>query len=40
MEGHDSVIIAYDALLAAGDNWEELITRGALHGNVELCLIL
>jgi len=30
--GHDCVIIAYDALLGAGDSWEELITRAALHG--------
>mgnify|MGYP001145889134 CR=1 FL=1 len=30
--GDDSVIIAYDALLGAGDNWEELMLRGALHG--------
>lgn len=30
--GHDSVIIAYDALLAAGDNWEEMLKRSALHG--------
>jgi len=30
--GHDSVIIAYDALLGAGDSWEEVILRGALHG--------
>ncbi len=30
--GHDAVIIAYDALLSAGDSWEELILRSALHG--------
>jgi len=30
--GHDSVIIAYDALLGAGENWEEMLKRGALHG--------
>lgn len=30
--GDDSVIIAYDALLGAGNNWEELMLRGALHG--------
>jgi len=30
--GHDSVIIAYDALLAAKDSWEDLILRAALHG--------
>ena len=29
--GDDSVIIAYDALLGAGDNWEELMLRGALQ---------
>ena len=32
--GHDSVIIAYDALVGAvvHDSWEELILRGAIHG--------
>lgn len=30
--GHDSVIIAYDALLGAGDSWHELVYRGILHG--------
>jgi ADP-ribosylarginine hydrolase len=30
--GHDAPMIAYDALLAAGDNWEELCKRGMLHG--------
>jgi ADP-ribosylarginine hydrolase len=25
-------MIAYDALLAAGDNWEELCKHGMLHG--------
>ncbi|KAK5579364.1 hypothetical protein RB653_009046 [Dictyostelium firmibasis] len=30
--GHDSCIIAYDALLGAGDNWEEMIKRSVLHG--------
>jgi len=30
--GHDSVIIAYDTLLAAKDSWEDLIVRSALHG--------
>jgi ADP-ribosylarginine hydrolase len=29
--GDDSVIIAYDALLGAGDNWEECMFRGAFH---------
>lgn len=29
--GHDSVIIAYDALLGAGDSWEEMIKRAILH---------
>lgn len=29
--GDDSVIIAYDALLGAGDDWENLMERGALH---------
>jgi ADP-ribosylarginine hydrolase len=26
------VIIAYDALLGAGDSWHELVYRGILHG--------
>jgi ADP-ribosylarginine hydrolase len=30
--GHDSVIIAYDALLGCEGNWFELLKRGALHG--------
>jgi ADP-ribosylarginine hydrolase len=30
--GHDSVIIAYDALLGSGDDWIEFLKRGALHG--------
>jgi len=30
--GHDSVIIAYDALLGSKDSWEELALRGILHG--------
>jgi len=29
--GHDSVIIAYDALLYARDNWEKLCLHGMLH---------
>jgi ADP-ribosylarginine hydrolase len=29
--GDDSVIIAYDAILGANGNWEELMLRGALH---------
>jgi len=29
---HDSVIIAYDALLGANGNWIEFLKRGALHG--------
>jgi len=30
--GHDSVLIAYDALLGAVGNWNELVLRGVLHG--------
>ncbi|KAM9970279.1 hypothetical protein ACTFIR_002129 [Dictyostelium discoideum] len=30
--GHDSCIIAYDALLGSADNWEEMIKRSVLHG--------
>jgi len=30
--GHDAPMIAYDALLGAGDNWDELLLRGMLHG--------
>ena len=29
--GDDSVIIAYDALIDAGDNWEKLVYYGMLH---------
>jgi ADP-ribosylarginine hydrolase len=29
--GHDSVIIAYDALLSAGSSWNELLLKAALH---------
>ena len=29
--GDDSVIIAYDSLLDAGDNWEKLVYYGMLH---------
>ncbi|XP_032228896.1 ADP-ribosylhydrolase ARH1 isoform X2 [Nematostella vectensis] len=30
--GHDAPMIAYDALLGAGDSWEELCHRGMFHG--------
>lgn len=30
--GHDAPLIAYDALLFAPDNWEEVCLRGILHG--------
>lgn len=30
--GHDAPMIAYDALLAAGNNWEKLCKHGMLHG--------
>ncbi len=30
--GHDSVLIAYDAVLGAGGCWEELVARAVLHG--------
>ena len=30
--GHDAPMIAYDALLAAGGNWEKLCHHGMLHG--------
>jgi len=30
--GHDSVIIAYDAVLGAGSSWNELCLRAVLHG--------
>eukprot|EP00479_Gromia_sphaerica_P010471 TRINITY_DN4820_c0_g1_i2.p1 TRINITY_DN4820_c0_g1~~TRINITY_DN4820_c0_g1_i2.p1 ORF type:complete len:150 (-),score=21.82 TRINITY_DN4820_c0_g1_i2:211-660(-) len=30
--GHDSVIIAYDALLGCDGDWNELCKRGVLHG--------
>ncbi|KAL8176864.1 UNVERIFIED_CONTAM: hypothetical protein K2H54_039549 [Gekko kuhli] len=30
--GHDAPMIAYDALLSAGDSWEELCSRAMFHG--------
>lgn len=30
--GHDAPLIAYDALLAAGNSWDELCMRAVLHG--------
>jgi len=30
--GHDSTLIAYDALLGANSSWSELILRSMLHG--------
>ncbi|XP_033121491.1 protein ADP-ribosylarginine hydrolase-like [Anneissia japonica] len=30
--GHDAPMIAYDALLGAGESWEELCLRGMIHG--------
>ncbi|XP_020792363.1 ADP-ribosylhydrolase ARH1-like isoform X2 [Boleophthalmus pectinirostris] len=30
--GHDAPMIAYDALLGAGADWEELMNRAAFHG--------
>lgn len=30
--GHDAPMIAYDALLAAGNNWTELCQRAMFHG--------
>ncbi|XP_033630075.1 protein ADP-ribosylarginine hydrolase-like [Asterias rubens] len=30
--GHDAPMIAYDALLGAGDSWKEFCLRGILHG--------
>ncbi|XP_007940572.2 protein ADP-ribosylarginine hydrolase-like protein 1 [Orycteropus afer afer] len=30
--GHDAPMIAYDALLGAGDNWTELCNRAMFHG--------
>jgi len=30
--GHDAPMIAYDALLAAGSDWEELMSRAGFHG--------
>ncbi|KAL7870008.1 hypothetical protein AOLI_G00139960 [Acnodon oligacanthus] len=30
--GHDAPMIALDALLGAGSNWEELMNRVAFHG--------
>lgn len=30
--GHDAPMIALDALLASGSDWEELMSRAAFHG--------
>ena len=30
--GHDAPMIAYDALLCAGDSWEKLADHGFFHG--------
>mgnify|MGYP001624259276 CR=1 FL=1 len=30
--GHDAPMVALEALLAAGDSWEELCARAVLHG--------
>lgn len=30
--GHDAPMIALDALLGAGSDWEELMNRAAFHG--------
>ncbi|GLD71285.1 ADP-ribosylarginine hydrolase [Lates japonicus] len=30
--GHDAPMIALDALLGAGSNWEELMSRAGFHG--------
>lgn len=30
--GHDAPMIALDALLAAGDDWDDLMGRAAFHG--------
>ena len=30
--GHDSVMLAYDALVGCGDNWTDFLYWGALHG--------
>lgn len=30
--GHDAPMIALDALLGAGSDWEELMSRGGFHG--------
>ncbi len=37
--GHDSVIIAYDALLGCKGSWEEFCNRGILHGGVMIITI-
>lgn len=33
--GHDAPMIAYDALLAAGNDWAELCKRAMFHGGEE-----
>lgn len=34
--GHDAPMIALDALLAAGSDWEELMSRAGFHGGQRL----
>ncbi|KAH0626577.1 hypothetical protein JD844_001639, partial [Phrynosoma platyrhinos] len=34
--GHDAPMIAYDALLGAGDKWDELCSRAMFHGDFSI----
>lgn len=37
--GHDAPMIALDALLGAGSDWEELMSRAGFHGGQKMDLI-
>lgn len=38
--GHDAPMIALDALLGAGSDWEELMSRAGFHGGQLTMVIL
>ena len=37
--GHDAPMIAYDALLASGSDWNELCRRAMFHGGQNGCIV-
>lgn len=38
--GHDAPMIAFDALLGAGSDWEELMSRAGFHGGQSSSIFL